>query len=189
MNPLTFFKLLPTKYIVLALVISNLLMVSLWLWEKNAHKDTLSALDNFTNEVATERKVQEAENRLKDIAGRKEANRINREKLAMLKQLDLADLDKEKLLSEVKRHYENYQQSQMAYDRTYRNFNERLRIEANRNEIATTQEPTAPGYTGTWQEHDPTFIRDIIQACQITTIDLNTCSAWVDAACEKVGCE
>lgn len=188
-NPFNLFKLIPTKYIVLALVIFSLVMVSLYLWEKNKHKDTMMAFDKFTNGITTERKVQEAENRLKDIAGRKESNRINHERITLLKQLDLANVDKDQLRAKVETIYEQYKQSQMVLDRTKHNYDERLRIGASSNASQTTQEQPAPEYSGTGQECDATAFRNLIEACQITTIDFNACSAWVDAACEKLGCE
>lgn len=186
---LSLIKSFPLKYILIALVISNLVMLGLWQYEKIARKDAVYAKEIFAKDVDTAGKIKAAENAIKDKHARDEIKRINDIRLEALRRLDLANVDRDKLKIEVKNAYAKINETKTVLDRTYANFNERLRLEQSRSGNTATQEPTTPEYTQAWYERDRTAIGNIIKACQLTTIDLNTCSAWVDAACDKVGCE
>jgi hypothetical protein len=69
------------------------------------------------------------------------------------------------------------------------NWSERVRIEAERNRLGLpeTAESTA-GLTESLRECDAAY-STLEKACQITTIDFNTCRVWADTACGMIGCE
>lgn len=170
------------KYAMLGLIIFSAVMVGLYLYEKNTRQLAEFNLESLQNDIksATDKRI--AENKLKTDFAQRETDRINSDRARLINQLNLANVDLSKLKAEV-------QHAKNIYDRTYINFNERLRIEGERTRLTTNQEPETPGHTEAERECDAAAFGNLVRACQITTIDLNTCSAWVETACATVGCE
>lgn len=98
-------------------------------------------------------------------------------------------LDRERLKNEMRALNENLAHSQNRLADTKHNYDERLRLEAVNRAAGLREEPAAAeGLAGGGGECDRT-LATLTSACQMTTIDFNTCRAALDNDTAVVGRE
>ena len=156
------------------------LIVAAVFYYKNAYERTVKELAAFKDEIAKVTAKKQHENEISII---KAQNRVAAAQIKSQDEMKRLNLDRTKSINEIKGLYEN------RIDTTKHNFTERLRLEAERHRLGmseTTSDPQRPTESG--RECDTTAYRQLEQACQITTIDYNHARAWIDSACEQVGC-
>jgi preprotein translocase subunit SecD len=156
------------------------LILSAVFYYKNAYERTVRELAAFKDEISKVTAKKQHENEISTI---KAQNRVAAAQIKSQEEMKRLNLDRNKSIEEIKGLYEN------RINTTKYNFTERLRLEAERYRLglpetaSDTQRTTESG-----RERDTTAYRQLEQACQITTIDYNNARAWIDSACEQVGC-
>lgn len=126
---------------------------------------------------------------LAKLEGKKQAELIDAQRKLALEKLGLAMLDRERLKNEMRQLNENLAHSQTRLADTKHNYDERLRVEAiNRAAGLPTEPAAAEGLAGGGGECDRT-LATLTSACQMTTIDFNTCRAALDNDTAVVGRE
>lgn len=125
---------------------------------------------------------------LAKLEGKNKADLIDAQRKLALEKLGLAMLDREQLKNEMRALNENLAHSQNRLADTNHNWSERLRLESARSAAGLPQEPAAAeGLAESWGIGDATAYRNLYQACQLTTIDFNTCRAALDNDTAMVG--
>lgn len=134
--------------------------------------------------------TQRLQNELAKLEGKKNAEIIEADRRRALEKLGFAMLDRERLKNEMRALNENLTHSQNRLADTKHNYDERLRLEAVNRAAGLREEPAAAeGLAEVWGECDATAYRNLYQACQLTTIDFNTCRAALDNDTVTVGRE
>lgn len=161
-------------------VILIALIVAAVFYYKNAYECTVKELAAFKDEIAHVAAKKQHENEISII---KAQSRVTEAQTKSQEEMKRLNLDRTKSINEIKGLYEN------RIDTTKHNFTERLRLEGERHRLGmseTASDSKRPTENG--RERDSTAYRQLEQACQITTIDYNHARAWIDSACEQVGC-
>lgn len=132
--------------------------------------------------------TQRLQNELAKLEGKKNTEIIEADRRRALEKLGFAMLDRERLKNEMRALNENLAHSQTRLADTKHNYDERLRVEAINRAAGLPQEPAAAeGLAEGGGECDATAFRNLYQACQLTTIDFNTCSSALDNDTATVG--
>lgn len=133
--------------------------------------------------------TQRLQNELAKLEGKKNTEIIEADRRRALEKLGFAMLDRERLKNEMRALNENLAHSQNRLADTKHDYNERLRVEAVNRAAGLPQEPAAAeGLAGGGGECDRT-LATLTSACQMTTIDFNTCRAALDNDTAVVGRE
>ena len=152
----------------------------LYFKQVNRADEAENALADFKAQIAQQVAARELENAKKfNQAQSKIAIAYEKAK----NDLQRLNLDRARETKNLKDYYEN------RIDTGRNNWNERLRLEANRSANATTESASntgAPAESG--RDCDAT-IAALEKACAITTIDYNELRAWGDTVCNTVVCE
>ncbi len=126
---------------------------------------------------------------LAKLEGKKNTEIIEADRRRALEKLGFAMLDRERLKNEMRALNENLIHSQNRLADTKHNYDERLRLEAVNRAAGLPEESTAAeGLAASGGECDRT-LATLTRACQMTTVDFNTCRAALDNDTAVVGRE
>lgn len=161
-------------------VILIALIVGAVFYYKNAYERKAQEFDAFKSEMAVLASKKQHENEMSLI---KAQGRMAAAQVKAQEDMKRLNLNRTKSINDIKALYENRNTN------TGNNWSERLRLEAERHRLGLPETASNPQRaTESWPECDTTAYRQLEQACQITTIDFNQARAWIDSACEQVGC-
>ena len=154
---------------------------------RNQRDDAIRLLVEYKQAQKELADTQRLQIELAKLEGKKQAELIDAERKLALERLGLAMLGREQLKNEMRALNENFTHSQNRLADTKHNYDERLRVEAVNRAAGLPQEPAAAeGLAGGGGECDRT-IATLTSACQMTTVDFNTCRAALDNDTATVG--
>lgn len=157
---------------------------------RNQRDDAIRVLVEYKQAQKELADTQRLQNELAKLEGQKNTEIIEADRRRALEKLGFAMLDRERLKNEMRALNENLTHSQNRLADTKHNYDERLRLEAVNRAAGLREEPAAAeGLAGGGGERDATAYRNLYQACQLTTIDFNTCRAALDNDTVTVGRE
>lgn len=154
---------------------------------RNQRDEAIKQFEKYRDVQKELADTQRLQIELAKLEGKKQAEMIDAQRKLALEKLGLAMLDRERLKNEMRQLNENLAHSQTRLADTKHNYDERLRVEAVNRAAGLREEPAAAeGLAGGGGECDRT-LATLTSACQMTTIDFNTCRAALDNDTATVG--